>query len=92
MRAFYLSLPTTLLMNIPFHAIHFSTYEHARQFLLPMFAGSAEDVDIETGINLVIYFGKCHCNAPACRSILANYTYFFWRGRRWIGSIVDDTA
>ncbi|KAI9315044.1 mitochondrial carrier [Zopfochytrium polystomum] len=34
-RAFYLSYPTTLSLSIPFHSIHFSTYEHLRATLNP---------------------------------------------------------
>ncbi|KAJ3209114.1 Fe(2+) transporter [Clydaea vesicula] len=33
--AFYVSLPTTLMMTIPFQAIHFSTYEFLRKNLNP---------------------------------------------------------
>ncbi|KAI8828062.1 mitochondrial solute transporter [Chytriomyces cf. hyalinus JEL632] len=35
LRAFYVSYPTTLLMNIPFHMIHFSSYEYVKQALNP---------------------------------------------------------
>lgn len=41
-RAFFLSLPTTLMMNIPFHAMHFSVYEFMRQQLLPVMVGEQE--------------------------------------------------
>jgi solute carrier family 25 iron transporter 28/37 len=33
--AFYVSYPTTLIMNIPFHSIHFSAYEYLRKVLNP---------------------------------------------------------
>lgn len=32
-RAFFRSLPTTLVMNVPFTAVHFSVYESAKRFL-----------------------------------------------------------
>ncbi|KAJ3247229.1 Fe(2+) transporter [Chytriomyces hyalinus] len=35
LRAFYVSYPTTLLMNIPFHMIHFSSYEYVKKSLNP---------------------------------------------------------
>lgn len=33
--AFYVSYPTTLVMNIPFLAVQFSVYDHAIQYLNP---------------------------------------------------------
>ncbi|KAJ3062745.1 Fe(2+) transporter [Podochytrium sp. JEL0797] len=35
LRAFYLSYPTTLTMNVPYHSIHFSAYEHFKKTLNP---------------------------------------------------------
>lgn len=35
LRAFYISYPTTLLMNIPLSAIQFSVYEGMKSFLNP---------------------------------------------------------
>ncbi|KAJ3070739.1 asparaginyl-tRNA synthetase [Podochytrium sp. JEL0797] len=35
LRAFYMSYPTTLAMNIPFHMIHFSSYEWMKRNLNP---------------------------------------------------------
>lgn len=32
LRAFYRSYPTQLVMNIPFHALHFVTYEHMQEY------------------------------------------------------------
>uniref|UniRef100_A0A6U9PY69 Mitochondrial carrier protein n=2 Tax=Picocystis salinarum TaxID=88271 RepID=A0A6U9PY69_9CHLO len=32
-RAFFRSLPTTLVMNVPFTAVHFSVYESAKRFM-----------------------------------------------------------
>jgi solute carrier family 25 iron transporter 28/37 len=33
--AFYISYPATLLLNVPFHFVQFSTYEKVRNFLNP---------------------------------------------------------
>jgi solute carrier family 25 iron transporter 28/37 len=33
-RAFFVSLPITLMMNIPFHAIHFSVYDFLREIFM----------------------------------------------------------
>ncbi|KAI8817646.1 mitochondrial carrier domain-containing protein [Fimicolochytrium jonesii] len=33
--AFYISYPTTLMMTVPFQAVHFSTYEYFRKILNP---------------------------------------------------------
>ena len=35
LRAFYLSYPTTLVMNVPFTAVQFSTYEFFKKILNP---------------------------------------------------------
>jgi solute carrier family 25 iron transporter 28/37 len=35
LRAFYISYPTTLLMNIPLQAVQFSVYEILKSFLNP---------------------------------------------------------
>ncbi|KAJ3210507.1 Fe(2+) transporter [Entophlyctis luteolus] len=35
LRAFYMSYPTTLTMNIPYHSVHFSAYEHFKKALNP---------------------------------------------------------
>eukprot|EP01001_Neometanema_parovale_P006896 NODE_3232_length_1253_cov_181.464602_g3068_i0.p1 GENE.NODE_3232_length_1253_cov_181.464602_g3068_i0~~NODE_3232_length_1253_cov_181.464602_g3068_i0.p1 ORF type:complete len:299 (-),score=37.73 NODE_3232_length_1253_cov_181.464602_g3068_i0:289-1185(-) len=42
-RALYRSLPTTILMNVPFSAVHFATYETVKQFL-----GARSDEEIES--------------------------------------------
>lgn len=37
--AFFVSLPTTLMMNIPFHTIHFGVYDFLQGRLRPVFNG-----------------------------------------------------
>jgi solute carrier family 25 iron transporter 28/37 len=44
--AFYRSLRTTLVMNVPFTAVHFAAYESAKKVLTPASVASADDAPL----------------------------------------------
>eukprot|EP00002_Diphylleia_rotans_P015845 TRINITY_DN3069_c0_g1_i2.p1 TRINITY_DN3069_c0_g1~~TRINITY_DN3069_c0_g1_i2.p1 ORF type:complete len:281 (-),score=58.89 TRINITY_DN3069_c0_g1_i2:193-1035(-) len=65
-RAFYLSYPATLTMNIPFVSVHFTTYE----FMYPVFSSvfhkkSAEDDDSTSTISHFLAGGSAGAAAAA---------------------------
>jgi solute carrier family 25 iron transporter 28/37 len=48
LKAFFVSYRTTVVMNIPFTAVHFSTYEAAKKILMELSPDKANEVAFET--------------------------------------------